>query len=233
MGILDYVSNNGAGSGPNVDTFNLKDNYGPLAYDHTHILNLAYIWNLPNFVHSGSNILREAANGWQFSGYTALQSGAPLQPGLNGNMNATFPGGLTVPTEDHPDLPDNSYLLPNGLRAVSITPATWFGTDSQRVLVPQVTCNPRAGLAKGQYFKPECFTTPQYGQQGTLQFPYMRGPAYFDSDLALFKNFKITENQKVQFRIQATNFLNHPLKQFGTGELITASTFTQQTPSAE
>ena len=91
---------------------------GHLAYDHTHILNLAYIWNLPNFVHSGSNILREAANGWQFSGYTSFQSGAPLQPGLNGNMNATFPGGLTVPTEDHPDLPDNSILLPNGLRSV-------------------------------------------------------------------------------------------------------------------
>ena len=45
----------------------------------------------------------------------------------------------------------------------------------------------------------------------------MRGPAYFDSDLALFKNFQITERQKLQFRISAVNFLNHPLPQFGFG----------------
>ena len=36
-------------------------------------------------------------------------------------------------------------------------------------------------------------------------------PAYFDSDLALFKNFQITERQKLQFRISAVNWLNHPL----------------------
>jgi hypothetical protein len=50
---------------------------------------------------------------------------------------------------------------------------------------------------------------------GTLVWPYMRGPAYFDSDLALFKNFQIRESQKLQFRVQATNFLNHALYQFG------------------
>jgi hypothetical protein len=33
--------------------------------------------------------------------------------------------------------------------------------------------------------------------------------------LALYKNFKITERQSVQFRISANNFLNHPLPQFG------------------
>ena len=38
----------------------------------------------------------------------------------------------------------------------------------------------------------------------------MRGPAYFDSDLALFKNFQITERQKMQFRISAVNLLESP-----------------------
>jgi hypothetical protein len=215
MGIWDYVTSNGAGSGPNVDSFNIADNYGPLAYDHSQILNLAYIWNLPNFLHSGSNILREAANGWQFSGYTAFQKGAPVQPGLNANMNVNYPGGLSVPNEFDTTVPDNSIALPNGLRSVAMNNSTWFGTGSQRVLLPVVTCDPRKGLSKGQYFNPGCFAPPAYGQQGTLIEPYMHGPAYFDSDLALFKNFKITENQKIQFRLQATNFLNHPLKQFG------------------
>jgi hypothetical protein len=43
----------------------------------------------------------------------------------------------------------------------------------------------------------------------------MRGPNYFDWDLGLFKNFQITERQKLQFRISAVNWLNHPLRQFG------------------
>ena len=59
LGIWDYVSSNGAGSGPNVDVFSLKNNYGPLAYDHTQILNLTYIWNMPKFVHNGNKISRK------------------------------------------------------------------------------------------------------------------------------------------------------------------------------
>ena len=39
-------------------------------------------------------------------------------------------------------------------------------------------------------------------------------PAYFNSDLAMYKNFKFTESRYVQFRFSAFNFLNHPLEQF-------------------
>ena len=213
MGIWDYETSNGAGGGPNVDTFNLKNNYGPLAYDHSHIVNLTYIWNMPNFVKNGSQILRQAVNGWQISGFTQIQSGAPLQPNANGNMNAKYPSNLSVPYNDYA-AEDDSIVLPNGLRSTSMNTATWFGTGNQRVIVPLVTCDPRKGLQKGQYFNPKCFAPPTYGQQGTLEMPYMHGPAYFNSDLALFKSFRITENQSFQLRISASNFLNHPLKEF-------------------
>jgi molybdopterin-binding protein len=221
MGVWDYMTSNGAGSGPNVDTFNVKDNYGPLAYDHTQILNLSYIWNTPNFIKNGSQIIRQVVNGWQISGYTGFQSGAPIQQNTGGNMNAIYPGSLTVPYNDLPlaDNPvgfqqDSSILLPNGLRSVSMNTATWFGTDSQRILLPVVTCDPRKGLKKGQYFNVNCFAPPAYGQQGTLEWPYIKGPAYFDSDLAIYKSFQITGTQSFQLRISATNFLNHPLKEF-------------------
>jgi hypothetical protein len=214
MGIWDYMTSNGSGSGPSVDTFNLKDNYGPLAYDHSQIINLSYIWNMPNFVKNAPLAVREVVNGWQISGYTSFQSGVPMQPNSNGNFNATFPGNLSVPYNDTPQAPDNSLLLPNGLRATSINTATWFGTGSQRVILPVVTCDPRKGLKKGQYFNDQCFAPPSYGQQGTLEEPYIHSPAYFDSDLALYKSFQITGNQSFQLRISATNFLNHPLKEF-------------------
>ena len=38
--------------------------------------------------------------------------------------------------------------------------------------------------------------------------------AYFNSDLAVFKTFKITERQSLEFRASAFNFLNHPLDSF-------------------
>ena len=57
--------------------------------------------------------------------------------------------------------------------------------------------------------------TPALGQVGTFNWPYIKSPGYFDSDLGVYKNFHITETKYVQFRVQATNFLNHPLPQFG------------------
>ena len=68
------------------------------------------------------HLLAGLANGWQLSGYTAFQSGAPLQPNMGGFMNATDPGGLTVPTVQHPNLPDNSITMPNGLKAMILQP---------------------------------------------------------------------------------------------------------------
>ena len=217
MGIRDGQTNEGNGNGSLVDPFNLRANYGPLAYDHTHILNFAYNWNLPSPAHNNA-FLRGAVNGWQLSGYTTFQSGGPIQPNVGGNLNTATAGGLTVPLVGAPDLPNNAILLSNGLYSNSANDATYYGTDQTgggyEQFIPLVTCDPRSGLKSGQYFNPNCFTMPAVGQLGTTVWPYVKLPAYFDSDLGLFKNFKITERQSLQFRVSAINFLNHPLAQF-------------------
>ena len=214
LGIRDGQTDNGNGNGSAVDPFNFKNNYGPLGYDHTHIVNLSAVWSLPKPIH-GNHILEGAVNGWQFSTYTTYQSGAPLQPNLGGQFNAVFPGGLTTPLVGAPDLPNNAILMQNGLYANAMTASTWLGTTYNNAgLLPLVTCDPRKH-SSGLYFNPNCFAPPLPGQQGTLNMPYMHGPAYFDSDLALYKNFNISERQKLQFRVSATNWLNHPLPQFG------------------
>jgi hypothetical protein len=126
-------------------------------------------------------------------------------------------------------------LLPNGLVSTNVNEQTWLGTNAYGgsgggLLLPQLVCDPRKH-ASGLYFNPSCFQAPAYGQQGTLIWPYVRNPAYFDSDLALFKNFQITERQKLQFRLSATNWLNHPLGQFGlAGTGDEALSFTKNTP---
>jgi hypothetical protein len=215
LGIVDGQTDNGPGNGSVVDPFNIRNNYQPLAYDHTHILNLSYVWNMPKFYH-GNPVLAGAVNGWQLSGYTTYQSGAALEPNIVNNLNINNSGvSLTYPTAGAPDLPDNTIHLPNGLHANNVNAANWFGSSSYNLLMPTLLCNPSQHLKSGQSFNDQCFGVPAYGQQGPLEWPYMRGPAYFDSDLALFKNFQITERQKLQFRISAVNFLNHPLRQFG------------------
>ena len=228
LGIRDGSSDNGAGNGKAVDAFNLRANYAPLAYDHTHIFNISGVWNLGNPIRSKgscedvshcSSLLAGLVNGWRLSTYTTYQSGAPLQPSTGGNLNAIYNStALTVPLNGATDLPDNSILLPNGLKSLNVNPGTWFGTDQNgggsTVLLPTLTCDPRKH-ASGFYFNPNCFGVPAYGQQGVKVWPYLRNPAYFDSDLGLYKDFKVTERQKVEFRVSAVNWLNHPLPQFG------------------
>jgi hypothetical protein len=215
MGIWDGQSDNGPTNGTTVNPFSLQSNYGPLAYDHTQIFNAVYFWNLPKFYH-GNRVLEGAVDGWQLSGYTTRQSGQPIQP--NGLLNFTWASGLTVPLAGAPDLPNNAIALPNGLLSNAVNAGTWYGTDQTgggyENFLPQITCDPR-NHAKGLYFNPNCFTTPPLGQLGTLVWPYIHAPAYFDSDLGLYKAFKITESKQLQFRIQATNWLNHPLPEFG------------------
>jgi hypothetical protein len=46
------------------------------------------------------------------------------------------------------------------------------------------------------------------------------GPAYFNADVGLFKNFNINgKRKKLQFRLNGYNFLNHPLWSFNGGNL--------------
>jgi len=193
MGIRDGQTDNGTGAnGTIVDAFNLENNYGVLGYDRTHIFNAAYVIRLPDPIKGntvGEKIGKGFVNGWQISGITQIQSGAPIQPSTNGNLNAQYPS--------------------------SISNTTLLGSNINTPVVPVLTCDPRKGLASGYYFNPDCFAPPTtQGQNGNLIWPYIKGPAYFDSDLGIYKNFKITERHSLQFRVQMFNFLNHPLPDF-------------------
>ena len=228
LGTRDWNSDNGASDGITEDPFSLKNNYGPLGFDHTQTFNSAYVWNLPRVFRS-NNFVHKVGDGWQLSGYTTFSQGAPLQPNTGGSLNTLYPS-LTVPTNNHPSLPDYSVTLPNGLKTTTISPASWWGTAAANNITPVVVCDPR-NHASGLYFNPNCFAPPSLGQQGTVIWPYLHGPSYFDSDLALFKSFQISERQKVQFRLSAVNWLNHPLPQFGLAGITDEQlSFDQQTP---
>jgi len=195
---------------PTYNPFNLASNYGVLPSDRRQLFNIAYSVDLGTLVHS-NHLVNGAANGWQVSGITQLESGANLTYG--GNTNPNNPPGTNF------SMNLNAAIIPGSISAanpqgIPINNKSILGTNAVQ-LNPIVTCNPLANLAPHQYINGNCFAAPTVvGQNGPTMLPVAYGPKYFDSDLALFKNFSITESKKLQFRVQAYNFLNHPLYSF-------------------
>jgi len=184
---------------PGADPFNLANDYGVQPTNRTHIFHAAYSIELGD--HTTNRLAGAFINGWQLSGITQVESGANLTGFSNGN---NFSLNL------------NSAKIPG--TAFDISSASLYGTNALQVN-PIVTCNPASGLGPHQYVNPNCFTYPtQIGQNGPTVLPAVYGPAFFNSDLGLFKNFQISEARKLQFRINAYNFLNHPLWSFYNGE---------------
>jgi hypothetical protein len=72
---------------------------GPFEFDYRHVFVLSYVWDLPALSNQ-NRLLRAVAGGWQWSGITSAQSGAPLTltAGLDrsqsaiGNDKAQFVG---------------------------------------------------------------------------------------------------------------------------------------------
>jgi hypothetical protein len=222
LGTRDGSTSNGNGNGSVVNPFNLDANYGPLEYDHTKTFNLSFSYKLPKPIHNNW-ALSEAINGWQLSGYTTYEDGAPYQA-VSSAMNASYntltcsKGSSGCPTGYvQPDI-----VLPSGLLTQTINTSTWYGTNQyENGIPPLLVCDPRKGLMKGQYFNPNCFAEPMaptansFGGTGQTIWPYIRTPHYIGSDMAIFKAFRVTDAQRIELRISATNWLNHPNAQFG------------------
>ncbi len=176
------------------DNFNMRNNYGVQASNRTHIFNLAHSIELGNPVKN--KIAGGLVNGWQVSGIWQIQSGANLTSNRGNNF------GMNL----------NSYKIPG--TTFNVSSASLLGTDAI-ALRPLITCDPTANLGTNQYINQSCFSFPtQIGQNGPTTLPVIYGPAFFNADLGLFKNFDIREGKKLQFRFNGYNFLNHPLWSF-------------------
>lgn len=183
-----------------LDSYNLANNYGVMPSNRTHLFNLASSVELGNPVKN--RVAGGFVNGWQLSGILQLQSGA----NLTGNRSQNF--GLNL----------NSYKIPGTTYNVSNTSV--LGTPNIQ-LNPILTCDPTANLASNQYINGSCFAIPQVGQNGPTTLPVIYGPAFFNADLGLFKNFSFSESKKLQFRFNGYNFLNHPLWSFPSNTNLT------------
>jgi len=233
LGIRGENTSSGVG-----DPLTPSHNYGVLPNDRTHIFNIAYSYQMGNLYTAPHAFIKGVINGWQISGTTQMQSGSPLQANTSSNFNLSgflspgtvLPGGLGV-------VPANNTGAGGGY-AYSLGSDVINGTPYISVQ-PVLTCDPRNNLQPNQFINGNCFTAPTPGHNGSFVMPYLKGPAFFNSDLSLFKNFQMGETRKIQLRLSAFNFLNHPLVSFnpsggdtnlnltlnGAGKLASGSTF--------
>jgi hypothetical protein len=193
---LNYTHSKALAGNLAIDAFTVHGNYGVVGTDRPNVFNASYAIDLWSPYRGNFKLLRGVSEGWTLAGLTTWQAG--------GNVQALYSSNLNL------NLSDAS--------GSNISSQSYFGTNAQTVM-PTLTCDPTAGLASNQRAKLSCFGAPalvplQMNANGPRQLGYISGPVYWDSDLAVYKTFHVTERQSVEFRLSAFNFLNHPLPGF-------------------
>jgi hypothetical protein len=161
------------------------DNYGNSDYDVRHVVNGDFVFN-PAFHKTGA--LGYVVEGWQFSGKGFWHTGLPYTI-VDGNQNGFVQnGGDSIP----------ATIVGNA------QPGGCGGGNASFNGLGNPGCLSAAGILD---ITPASVTSINYSTQRRNQY---RGPHYFDMDLNLFKNFKLTERFNMAIGAQAFNAFNHP-----------------------
>jgi hypothetical protein len=177
-----------------IDPFDPSRTYGVLPEDRTHIFNLSWNAFLPDGAKGSMDnpFGRGLLNGWQLSGISTLASGVPIFLGFAGQAGSE---GITQSIFGTPDIIGNPGA----------------GGGDRGGLAPMYSCDPRTGNTSvgEKILDINCLKIPAFGENGPLIPPYnLRMPTRINHDVTLFKNFEVTNGQKIQFRVGFFNIFN-------------------------
>jgi hypothetical protein len=188
-------------SGPNAypsfpqDSHNIHGEYGPAAFDLTHILTFNYSWDL-RFFKGTHGVAKTLLDGWQIAGITSFQSGQPLTIFFFGD-----PAGVGFFGKERPNQIANPFVVgpvpsnPDPLCAMTVSQG---GIAADRV------------RTRDNWFNPCAFAPQPLGTFGNASQGSIRGPRAQNWDMSLMKNFALRESVGLQFRAEAFNIFNHP-----------------------
>jgi hypothetical protein len=173
-----------------VDSYDLNSNRASSNFDERHVFTASYIYDLPFF--KGGGLTHTLLGGWQYSGITSFQTGAPFSV-VNGG--GTSPNGLL-------SVPSDNAGVGNGI-----------GTSSRPDLIGDPNGSIPAGYtanAAGPLLaNPAAFAAPQGLTYGDAPRNDVRNPHIINFDMALYKHFAIKESAAFEFRAEAFNVFNH------------------------
>jgi hypothetical protein len=191
------TDNTGTGYVP-LDPLNLLRDYGRSAYDQRHVIVINSQYELPLDKYLNGRWAKALIGGWFVNGIWQFGSGLPLNVGdgfnNSGNGDPVFPDRPNV----NPGF-SNNPISGSTAGCGGVVPA------GQPVGTPN------------RWFDPCAFSLNPAGTYGNLGKNTLNGPRTDQLNLALAKNFAITERIKLQFRTEAFNLLNHA--QFGLPSL--------------
>lgn len=174
----------------------LRLDKGPSDYDRTHRVVISYIYDLPGFK---EGLLGKTLGGWEVSGVTSFQSGAPFTI-----VNGADRNGDGLSTADRPEIGNPN--APHNTRAIIVPTATcstgFQNPDTKGCVTPNDVYVVQAQLLPGN--------VPNFPTGKTLGRNTERSNWTKNFDMNVFKTFRFTERFKLEYRVEAFNVFNHP-----------------------
>ncbi|MGA2262220.1 MAG: TonB-dependent receptor [Acidobacteriota bacterium] len=163
------------------------------SYDRTHNFQFYGVYGLPfgpNKHWAMKGVLGQITGGWQLNWALTKTSGNPLTL-KGGGTQINSPGNYQTPDQVGP------VRILGGIGPAPITGLS-------------VSCAPTDMSC--HYFDPTAFAAVPASQIrfGTAGRNFIRGPGFFNLDASLFKDFKITERVKFQFKMEVFGVTNTP-----------------------
>jgi len=184
---IDDFSGRGDGIGAVRDIRDRRLEKGPADFDATHIVRGSFVYELPfgrgrTWGNGLGRTLNQIVGGWQINGLVDAATGNPL----------TITSGRRTLAYTPLASEGNSTADFNG-DARSIQPTT--DSQGRRILVTDVQ--------RAQ------FSFPAAGSPGAAGRNAFRNAGFWNMNFSMYKNFRITERSKLQFRSEFFNVLNH------------------------
>jgi hypothetical protein len=166
-----------------INPFNYKATRAISAWDLRHNLVATYQYELP-LEHVFARFGRRSkvlTEGWAVSGITRISSGFPVTMSTEGDnsLQGSQPNGVNQKALDLPD------VIPGLLN---------------------INGDPRNGLP---YFNTSLFSPNALGTAGNASRRSFYGPGLLNFDIALLRNFRISDVKALQFRLETFNTFNH------------------------
>ena len=183
------------------DTYNTTNLWGPSEFDVRNVFVANYLYALP-FFRGQHTLLGKVLGGLEFSGSTQFQTGLPCSVGLANDY-----AGVGEVGSFNCEPP----LIPSGS-------VGQFWVQHGGVKHLGHFAGPKGGVGSPQWFATTdgdgnpVFTAPPAGtfnlQRGIRD--NIRAPGLQDWNLALIKAFPFYRENRLEFRAEAYNFINHP-----------------------
>ncbi len=177
-------------------------------FDLTHAFKANFLYGLPfGKGHSWvptNGIVSQLVSGWTTSSIFTWQSGPPFSIlSGEGTLNRTARSILTntaYTTSTPQQIAGQLGTYQSNGEVLLINPK-FVGPDGRGAPTDALTCTP---VVSGG------FCNPQPGTVGNLPRNAFNGPVFFNWDFAILKDFPITEEKSLQFRVEMFNAPNHP-----------------------